>query len=189
VQRAFTRKAEDMSWYDKLLDTAKDVAPTVAGGAATVLSGGNPALGALVSSIVGKVVGKSNPDLEEASQEILGDPNKVMEFRSRMRDAEIKELEVRTRDVQDARGLLKTSRGPIAISVLVVLTFSILLYLVMFVAIPAGSQAVAYLLMGSLGAGFTQVLNFWLGTSVGSKEKDSTINRFVEAAKSDRSRK
>lgn len=177
-----------MSWYDKLLDAAKDVAPTVAGGAATALTGGNIALGSVVSSIISKVVGREGVDLETASETILGDPNKLMEFRSRMRDAEIKELEIRTKDVQNARQLLSVSKGPIIISGLVVLTFSILLYMVMFVAIPAASQAVAYLLMGSLGAGFTQVLNFWLGTSVGSKEKDSTINRFVEAAKTDRSK-
>lgn len=172
----------NMSWYNKLLDTVKDVAPTVAGGAATIATGGNIAVGALVRSIVGKVVGEDTPDLEEASQVILGDPNKLMEFRSRMRDAEIKELEIRTKDVQNARGLLDVSKGPIVISTIVILTFSVLLYLVMFVAIPPASQAVAYLLMGSLGAGFTQVLNFWLGTSVGSKEKDTTINRFVKAA-------
>jgi hypothetical protein len=58
-------------------------------------------------------------------------------------------------------------------------------FLVMFVSIPASSQAVAYMLMGSLATAFTQVLNFWLGTSVGSKEKDNTISRFASAAELD----
>lgn len=174
-----------MSWYKQLLDTAKDIAPTVAGGAATALSGGNIALGGVVSSVMAKVLGRPAQDLEEAAEAILGDPSLTMEFRSRMRDAEIKELEIRTKDVQDARQILKVSKGPIAISTLVVIAFSVLLFLLMFVAIPAGSQAVAYLLMGSMATAFTQVLNFWLGTSVGSKEKDSTISRFAVAAESD----
>lgn len=172
-------------WYKQLLDIAKDIAPTVAGGATTVLSGGNIALGGVVSSIMGKVLGRPAQDLEEAAEAILGDPSLTMEFRSRMRDAEIKELEIRTKDVQDARQILKVSKGPIAISTLVVIAFSVLLFLLMFVAIPAGSQAVAYLLMGSMATAFTQVLNFWLGTSVGSKEKDSTIARFSTAAEFD----
>lgn len=37
-----------MSWYEKLLDTAKDVAPTVAGGAATAFSEGSVGLGAVL---------------------------------------------------------------------------------------------------------------------------------------------
>lgn len=173
----------NMSWYNKLLDTVKDIAPTLAGGAASIATGGNIAVGALVRSIVGKVVGEPNPDLEKSSELILGDPDMLMEFRSRVRDAEIKELEIRTKDIQSARGLLSVSKGPVLISTIVIVTFSILLYLVMFVSIPAASQAVAYVLMGSLATGFTQVLNFWLGTSIGSKEKDTTISRFVSAAK------
>ncbi len=174
-----------MSWYEKLLDTAKDVAPTVAGGAAMAASGGNPALGALVSSIVGKLVGEPNPDLEKASQELLGDPKAISDFRKEMREAEIRELEIRAKDTQSARGVLKYSKGPVVISSLIVAAFSVLVFLVMFVAIPAASQAVAYMLMGSLATAFTQVLNFWLGTSVGSKEKDSTISRFASAAELD----
>lgn len=174
-----------MSFYEKLLDTAKDVAPTVAGGAALAASGGNPALGGLVSSIVGKLVGEPAPNLEKASQELLGDPRAISDFRKEMKEAEIRELEIRAEDTQSARSILKHSKGPIFISSLIVAAFSVLVFLVMFVAIPEASQAVAYMLMGSLATAFTQVLNFWLGTSVGSKEKDSTISRFASAAEMD----
>lgn len=174
-----------MSWYKQLLETTKDVAPVVAGGAATVLSGGNIGLGAVVSSIMGKVLGQPVQDLEEAAQAILGDPEATMEFRSRLKDAEIKELEIRAKDTQSARNILAHSIGPIVISTLIAVAFSTLVFMVMFVSIPAGSQAVAYMLMGSLATAFTQVLNFWLGTSVGSKEKDSTIARFSTAAEFD----
>lgn len=178
-----------MSWYEKLLDTAKDVAPTVVGGAATALTGGNIALGGVVRSIVGQLVGQGSPDIEKAAEEILGDPNLTMEFRSKMRDAEIKELEIRAKDTASARGILKYSKGPVVVSTMVVLAFVAMTALVTFVPIPGASQAVAYVLMGALATAFTQVLNFWLGTSVGSKEKDSTISRFVAAAKDSQDRR
>jgi len=174
-----------MTWYEKLLDTARDVAPTVAGGAAMALSGGNPALGVLASSVIGRVVGRQGADLEHASEAILGDPEKLAEFRSRMRDAELKELEIRAKDTASARDLLKHSKGPIVISTLISFAFSALVFMVMFVEPPEGSQAVAYMLLGTLAGAFTQVLNFWLGTSVGSKEKDNTISRFASAAEID----
>lgn len=178
-----------MTWYEKLLETAKDVAPTVAGGAATAASGGNPALGALVSSVVGKIVGKPGEDPEKAAEMILGDPEKTLEFRSRMKDAEMKELEIRAKDTQSARELVKNSWGPITVSSLVTAAFSALVFMVMFIEVPEASQAVAYLLLGTLATAFTQVLNFWLGTSLGSKEKDSTISRFASAAEIDQKRR
>lgn len=173
------------SWYDKLLDTVKDVAPTLAGGAATVATGGNVGVGSLVSSIIGKVVGESNPDLEKAAQSILGDPDKMLDFRSRMRDAEIKELEIRTKDVQSARNTLDKSHGAVWISILIVAAFTALLGIVMFVAIPAASQAVAYILMGTLASEFSKTSNFWLGSSISDKEKEKTINAFASAAQKD----
>ncbi len=173
------------TWYEKLLDTAKDVAPTVAGGAATIASGGNVALGGVVSSVMAKVLGRPVQDLEEASQAILGDPEATMEFRARMKEADMKELEIRAKDTNSARSLVKTSLGPIVISTIVTISFAVLVFMVMFVSIPTASQAVAYLLLGTLGTAFSQVLNFWLGTSLGSKEKDSTISRFAQAAERD----
>ena len=47
-----------------------------------------------------------------------------------------------------------------------------MLGIILNVTIPPGAKEIAYLLMGTLAAGFTQVLNFWLGSSKGSKTKD-----------------
>lgn len=41
--------ADNSSGYNRLLEVAKDVAPTIAGGASTALSGGNIDLGSVVS--------------------------------------------------------------------------------------------------------------------------------------------
>ncbi len=108
-----------------------------------------------------------------------------MEFRARMKEADMQELEIRAKDTDSARSLVKTSLGPIVISTIVTISFAVLVFMVMFVSIPTASQAVAYLLLGTLGTAFSQVLNFWLGTSLGSKEKDSTISRFAQAAERD----
>lgn len=102
-----------------------------------------------------------------------------------MRDAEIKELEIRTKDVQSARSTLDKSHGAVWISILIVAAFTALLGIVMFVAIPAASQAVAYILMGTLASEFAKTTNFWLGSSISDKEKEKTINAFANAAQQD----
>ena len=55
----------------------------------------------------------------------------------------------------------------------------------MFVSIPPASANIAYLLMGTLAAEFTRTTTFWLGSSQSSKDKDSTLNAFAQAARTD----
>jgi hypothetical protein len=40
---------------------------------------------------------------------------------------------------------------------------------------PAGLQNVLFTLLGALGAAFTQVVNFWLGSSKGSSDKTDLL--------------
>jgi len=174
--------------FKKLLETVSDVAPTVAGLAATALSGGNPAAGALVGSVIRKILGKapqSADELERMSARILGDPEKIQQFRMAMRQAELEELRIRALDVQDARKTLEKSRGAAIISSVVVAGYLIAVFTAMTLTIPEGSQNLAYLLLGNLGTGFGMVLTFWLGSSVGSKEKTAILQQYAAAAKSD----
>lgn len=172
-----------MSAWSKLLDSLSDVAPTLAGAAATAVTGGNPAAGAVVASLVRQATGRGHDDadLDGMAAECLGDPVKLMALRQQARQLELEELRLRTLDVQDARK--HQSLGTWVISGLVVAGFLIAVALVMTVDIPQGAGPVAYLLVGTLAAGFTQVLNFFLGSSMGSKEKDATMARYAETAK------
>jgi len=173
-------------FWSKLMDTAVDVAPTLAGAAATVITGGNPAAGAAVAALARKLTGKGDgEDLNNVAQQILGDPAKLQAFRLEMRQLELDELRIRTLDVQDARKTLDHSKGPVVISTVVVIGYFIATMIVMTTAIPAGSQNLAYLLLGNLGTAFGMVLTFWVGSSSGSKQKDQTMKTYMQAARKD----
>ncbi|HHJ11821.1 MAG TPA: hypothetical protein ENK00_01465 [Chromatiales bacterium] len=178
-----------MNTWQKLLETVKDVAPTLAGAAATMVTGGNPAAGAIVASLARKLTGSDSDDLDDIAGQILGDPEKLQAFRLEMRKSELEELKLRTLDVQDARKTLNISRGAIVISTVVVVGYFIATLVVMTVSIPETSQNLSYLLLGNLGTGFGMVLTFWLGSSVGSKEKDKTMSLYMEAARKDQEKR
>lgn len=174
--------------FDDLLDIAKDVAPSIAGMATTMATGGNPAAGALVSSIFERVLGKkpkNAKDFEEMAAEILGDPESIQKFRLEMRQAELEELRIRTLDVQNARKLMAVSKGAVWISILVVSGFFIAVILAMTQTIPAGSENLAYLLIGTLASAFSSVIGYWIGSSQGSQEKNQLLATYAEASKVD----
>jgi hypothetical protein len=173
-----------MSFWSRLLDTAKDVAPSLAGAAAT--AAGGPAIGAIVAAAARKAVGAGDEaSVEDVAQQVLGDPEALQRFRFAMRRAELEELRIRTQDTADARRALRVSKGAVWVSLFVTAAYSAAVVLVMTVAIPAGSESLAYLVLGNLGTGFGMVLTFWLGSSVGSKEKEQTLAIYAEAAKRD----
>ena len=47
------------------------------------------------------------------------------------------------------------------------------------VDIPEDSRAVVYIIVGALASSLTQVMNFWFGSSAGSKEKTRSIDDLV----------
>lgn len=174
-----------MGAFGKLLDAASDIAPTIVGTAAAAATGGNPAVGVLVKGIMSKVLGKGGNTVEEAATEILGDPEKIQQFRMEMRKAELEELRIRATDVQDARKTLTMSKGAVIVSAFVLTGYLAATATAMVIELPPGSRELAYLLLGNLGTGFGMVLTFWLGSSVGSKEKDAAMDRYVQAAQRD----
>ena len=67
------------------------------------------------------------------------------------------------------------------VSVVVTVGFVAILTLWMFHA-PNPNDQVLSLLVGTLAAAFTQVVNYWLGSSIGSASKDNTISRIAADA-------
>ena len=175
-----------MSAWGELLDTIKDAAPTLAAAAGTALTGGNPAGGAALAALARKLTGSgkdAQPD--DMAEQILGDPDKLMQFRSKAREMELEELRIRTADVQNARQTLDKSYGAVVVSIVVLVGYFVAMIFAMTQEIPRASQSLAYLLLGNLATGFGMVLTFWLGSSVGSKNKDKILARYADAAKSD----
>lgn len=67
--------------------------------------------------------------------------------------------------------------GAVVVSVLIVITFGTVLgiWLLRPTSIQAASSEVINILLGTLAAAFTNVCNYWLGSSSGSKAKDEAI--------------
>ena len=61
------------------------------------------------------------------------------------------------------------------VSVVVLASFGLALYLVLTKALPAGSESTANLILGSLAAMATSVVAFWVGSSAGSQRKDAML--------------
>ena len=73
--------------------------------------------------------------------------------------------------------------GAPVVSVVVLVTFGCVVSLTLLRAIPAGSEAVLNVLLGTLGAMATNVVGYWVGSSAGSACKDE---RLAEAARADK---
>jgi hypothetical protein len=154
-----------------------------------------PALAAVAQAITGAT--------DEAAQvEVLSsDPAAIAQFKVRVLEiaaereaarlnAQTDELTARLADVAGARqqtvqlvqagsGL---SWGAPAISVVVLLAFSVLTGFVVSHSIPADSQPVAMVLLGTLGAMANQCVSYWVGSSAGSRRKTDMLAAGVKAA-------
>lgn len=74
--------------------------------------------------------------------------------------------------------------GMVIVYTLVVLFFGLACFAVFFIEIPEGSRAVAYTLLGILGARFGDVVTYFTGSTSSSQKKDQTIaeaNRAIAA--------
>lgn len=67
--------------------------------------------------------------------------------------------------------------GAPVVSLVVLITFGAVMSLVLFRAIPAGSETVLNVLLGTLGAMATSVVSYWVGSSVGSARKDDRLSK------------
>jgi hypothetical protein len=116
--------------------------------------------------------------------QIEQDKNKLEEFRIRM-DATSKEEQAYFADLQSARQqtmALAQVSSPIAYGAPVmsaVVTVGFIVVLTLFVSfalsLDAYQQSVVTILIGYLGAAFQQAVNYWLGTTRQSRDKDTVL--------------
>ena len=101
------------------------------------------------------------------------------------RRAEIETLQTRLADVAAARGaMVEMARahnplawGPALVSSLVVVAFFAVLVLLMALdrSFQAETAALVNITVGTLGAAFAAVVNFWIGSSQSSRDKDRMV--------------
>ena len=188
-----------------LTDTAKGAAAgsvvpglgTIAGGLiglAASLAGhvlpdsAKPALSAAAQAITGVS--------DEAGQvaAIVSDPSVAESFRvsalqiqadaEAARDQALNDrISAALADVADARKTTvalastgsKIAWGPPVVAFVVLVTFGIAIWVVLFYGIPAGSEATANLLLGTLATMSVSVVGYFVGSSAGSAEKQRLL--------------
>ncbi|MOA13740.1 hypothetical protein D3C78_1338030 [compost metagenome] len=174
-----------MSEWKKLFGT---VAPWI-GAAAT---GGVPALIGMAASQVGQAFGKDiQPTAEAIAQAVSGATTEQMlalknadnEFGAKMQALGFQNVQtlekIAAEDRANARQMHTAVRDlstPI-ISYMVVVAFFLVVYLILThsIEIPLAMRDVVMMMLGTLSAAFTQVLNFRFGTSASSRSKDDLI--------------
>ncbi len=105
------------------------------------------------------------------------------DYQVKAREMILEEMRIHAKDRDSARTLQASlakaghasAYAPAILSIIVTSGFFIIIYVVLRVAIPPASEKLVYMLLGTLGAGFTQVLNFWLGSSRSSQQKTTML--------------
>ena len=67
--------------------------------------------------------------------------------------------------------------APVVISTVVLLTFGTVMWLALTHALPAGSETILNMLLGTLAAMATSVVAYWVGSSAGSATKTEMLYR------------
>ncbi len=157
------------------------------------------ATAAAVAQVVQSVTG--TPDAEVAQQVLARDPQAAAQLRLQLaqlaagseqaqRQADLDEMSARLRDVQDARaqtlGLARAGSAvqwaPAILSFVVLLTFGVVMWAALTRVLPAGSETILNMLLGTLAAMATSVVGYWVGSSAGSAQKTDLLYRSAPPA-------
>jgi hypothetical protein len=147
-----------------------------------------------VAQAVQTVTGTS--DEAVAQQVIARDPQAAAQLRVQLAqiaaepekaqsDAAAADLTARLKDVADARAqtvALAQARStiqwaPAIVSAVVLSTFGTVMWLALTRALPAGSETILNMLLGTLAAMATSVVSYWVGSSAGSAQKTDLLYR------------
>lgn len=165
-----------MSWKD----IVKTIAPTLG----TALGGSMG--GAATKFLADKLLGDSSADVSEVESFVLGaSPEQLAtlkkldhEFKLEMKALDIDVFELEVKDKDSARGLFKINIWPqIILSTVFVLGYFGILYFLLHnnAETPIISNPVFTTILGVLTAAIPQILGFWFGSSLGSKEKTNSL--------------
>jgi hypothetical protein len=163
----------------------RNIAPTIG----TALGG--PMAGAATKFIADKMLGKADATQEEIEQAIIGaSPEQLTtlkeldhQFKLQMKNLEIDVYELEYKDRDSARKLFAVNIWPqIILSTIFVLGYFSVLAFIMhagqdtLMVTNQTMTGVFTTILGVLTAAIPQILNFWFGSSLGSKEKTSGMN-------------
>ena len=132
----------------------------------------------VASSIAGINIASEAEGIE-AIKKFRANPDLQIELQMQLSNERLESVRIHAHDRISARNMASRSSlhawAVCAMSVLVVVGFGIMLWLILGNPIPLDNSEIIYILLGTLAAAFTQVCNFWLGSSRSSQDKTSQI--------------
>lgn len=160
-------------------DLVKNVAPVI--GAAL----GGPLAGAATRFLAEAWLGKEDATEQELAEAIVGaSPEQLVKlreldqsFKLKMRELEIDVFRLEVDDRKSARDLARADMRPqIILSVIYTIGYFTLMYQFVTgdVVIPIQNKDLLLPLIGVMTAAQIQIMNFWFGSSSGSKAKDES---------------
>lgn len=169
----------DLSGFD-WKSLVRNVAPTL--GAAL----GGPLAGAATRFIAETLLGNPDASEQDVANAVVGaSPEKLLElkkmdleFKAKMRQLDVDVFRLEIQDKQSARDLAKVNMLPhIVLSSIYTIGYFAMLYQFMTggVEVAEGLKAEFNMILGVMTAAQVKIMEFWLGSSYGSKVKDATI--------------
>ena len=166
-------------------DLVRQVAPTLG----TALGG--PVAGAAIQVIAQKVLGKDDATEADVAAAIVGASPEILaqlkaadnDFRVKMEQLGVNVYQIEVQDRESARDLFKVNHWPqIVLSIFVVAGFFTVLFLLLSQTFPADMswmRDALLIMLGTLGTAFTQVLNFWFGSTSGGQAKTNSLTQLA----------
>lgn len=162
----------------RLKEVVAKTAPALAGAL------GGPLAGHAVGAISRAVLGEEDREPEEILEALQLDPDALMKLKTaelafeeaRMVE-ETKRYQIAATDRDSARRREMTLKGPLPgiLAVTVVLGFFGVLGSMLFGTLPDGADTAFSIMLGSLGTMTASVMNYYFGSSAGSREKTGML--------------
>jgi hypothetical protein len=163
-------------------DIVKTIAPTI--GSALPLP---PPLGQLAMGQIIKALGiddKSSPKAVETAianatpdqMATLKELDNTFKLEMEKLGVDVLELEAQDRNSARDREIKTGDKTPAILGMTLVSGFFVLLGFLAFYTIPPDNKEVVYLIVGALTASFTQVMNYFFGSSASSAKKTKLLS-------------
>lgn len=163
------------AWKKRLGRAIEDFAPTLAGAL------GGPLAGAAVESLSRAITGRDDPDPDALEKAVLGhSPEAIrairaaeVEFQKAVLSAQTDRLRIHAGDRADARARQVALKDitPTVLGLAVIIGFFCVLSIMLWKELPERAETEFSIMLGSLATMTAAVVNYFFGSSVGSREK------------------
>jgi len=141
-----------------------------------------PPIGGMAANVLRDVLGLDKGSSEDQLTEALKNatPEQIAavkkadsDFKVQMKQLDVDVIKLDKLDRDSARDMQVKTKSPVpaVLSASITMGFFGVLYLMLIQGVPEGEKDVLLVMLGSLGTAWASVVNYWFGSSIGSKSK------------------